>query len=57
MKGRYFRSDESLPLRQKVLVRRGDNGQIVVVKRTMFGKVRISYVPLQRFPVSISGAA
>lgn len=33
-------SDESLPLRQKVLVRRGDNGQIVVVKRTMFGKVR-----------------
>nr|CDJ83776.1 Hypothetical protein CBG08025 [Haemonchus contortus] len=33
-------SEESLPLRQKVLVRRGDNGQIVVVKRTILGKVR-----------------
>ncbi|KAK6039779.1 hypothetical protein COOONC_22716, partial [Cooperia oncophora] len=32
--------EESLPLRQKVLVRRGDNGQIVVVKRTILGKVR-----------------
>ncbi|KAK6024047.1 hypothetical protein OSTOST_10151 [Ostertagia ostertagi] len=32
--------EESLPLRQKVLVRRGDNGQIVVVRRTILGKVR-----------------
>ncbi|WKX92210.1 hypothetical protein Q1695_010328 [Nippostrongylus brasiliensis] len=31
---------ESLPLRQKVLLRRGDNGQIVVVRRTILGKVR-----------------
>ncbi|KAL6731992.1 hypothetical protein Aduo_002804 [Ancylostoma duodenale] len=33
-------SDESLPLRQKVLVRKGENGQLVVVRRTILGKVR-----------------
>ncbi|CAJ0594019.1 unnamed protein product [Cylicocyclus nassatus] len=32
--------NQSLPLRQKVLVRKGENGQLVVVKRTILGKVR-----------------
>uniref|UniRef100_A0A0K0DDU9 Uncharacterized protein n=1 Tax=Angiostrongylus cantonensis TaxID=6313 RepID=A0A0K0DDU9_ANGCA len=34
----YFRPDESLPVCQKVLVRKGDNGQLVVVRRTILGK-------------------
>ncbi|KAK6730268.1 hypothetical protein RB195_006997 [Necator americanus] len=34
------KGDESLPLRQKVLVRKGENGQLVVVRRTILGKVR-----------------
>ncbi|EYC25642.1 hypothetical protein Y032_0011g1311 [Ancylostoma ceylanicum] len=33
-------ADESLPLRQKVLVRKGENGELVVVRRTILGKVR-----------------
>ncbi|KHJ87073.1 hypothetical protein OESDEN_13160, partial [Oesophagostomum dentatum] len=33
-------ADESLPLRQKVLVRKGENGQLIVVRRTILGKVR-----------------